>query len=75
MVFDRWRRRAPQGVERRPSFDGLRGASRDARLSTGYERAIDSLKTSEKGGFHEVDGAPCRTCAASCARALSRQLR
>jgi len=39
------------------------------------KRAIDSLKTSEKGGFHEVDGAPCRTCAASCARALSRQLR
>jgi hypothetical protein len=23
-------------------------------------RAIDSLKTSEKRGFHEVDGAPCQ---------------
>ena len=39
MVFDRRRRHAHR-------------ASRDARLSTGYERAIDSLKTSEKRGFH-----------------------
>ena len=51
MVVDRRRRRAHR-------------ASRDARLSTGYERAIDSLKTSEKRGFHEVDGAPGRSCPA-----------
>lgn len=27
-------------------------------------KTIDSLETSERRGFHEVDGAPCRTCAA-----------
>ena len=55
MVVDRRRRRAHR-------------ASRDARLSTGYERAIDSLKTSEKRGFHEVDGALCRSRMAPASR-------
>ena len=63
MVFDRRRRRAHR-------------ASRDARLSTGYQRAIDSLKTSEKRGFHEVDGAPCQAGAARSRRLKSlRSLR
>jgi hypothetical protein len=35
------------------------------------KRAIDSRKTSETRGFHEVDGAPCRT-AAKAAVALAR---
>jgi hypothetical protein len=30
-------------------------------------RAIDSLETSEKRGFHEVDGALCRTAAKGAA--------
>ena len=47
---DRWRRRAHR-------------ASRDARRSTGYARAIDGLKTSEGRGFHKVDGALCRAAA------------
>jgi hypothetical protein len=45
------------------SFDAVNGlrppkAARET-------RAIDSVKTSEKRGFHEVDGAPCRTGAAN----------
>ena len=63
-----WRRPAPfrRTPSRRPhgsmsfrSFAAVNGLRPpEAARET---RAIDSRKTSEKRGFHEVDGAPCRT--------------
>ena len=45
----------------RPPRAARHRASGDARLSTGYARAIDGGKTSEKRGLHAVDGALCPT--------------
>ena len=50
-------------------------ASSDARPSTGYARANDGRKTSEKGGFHEVGGGPSAAAPTSVRRRRRRDRR